>query len=51
MGDFNAIIQLVLEYVGKLIDNGVFNKAIDVCVQWVDQMAIPLKDAIWLITH
>ena len=48
MGD---LINLLLEYAGKLIDNGIFNKAIDVCVQWVDQIAIPLKDAIWLITH
>lgn len=48
MGDF---LNLLLEYAGKLIDNGVFNKAIDACVQWVDQIAIPLKDAIWLITH
>jgi len=48
MGDF---LNLLLEYAGKLIDNGVFNEVIDTCVQWVDQIAIPLKDAIWLITH
>lgn len=48
MGDF---INLLLEYAGKLIDNGVFTNAIDICTKWVTEIAGPLKDAIWLITH
>ena len=51
MGDLSVILNLLLGYAEKLINNGVVNKAIDVCVQWIDEMAIPLKDAIWLLTH
>ena len=51
MGDWSAILNLLLEYAEKLIDNGVFANTIDICVKCISDLAGPLKDAIWLITH